>query len=309
MYQRSRLLDDDGWPPPTRSCCSYLDNSVSTLRGRGRFNLTHCMDMSTPTETNDHAGAHNGPCAHIPLPAAMKSLPRDARGYPVPVTVPWVAGRPQFASVATARKLIVGKLHLCGICGNEMGPGEPYYSTWDADNAVVYEAALAAGVVVSGQASPEPGGHRECILYAAMACPHLSSNNALRRPASSALQHVEKGEMRGDEASVCASDGYYLRLVDGDVLFELGALRAWHRYAEGFELLGLLEQAIDEAPLRGRGDAIIDLTDRSLDEAAIEDYAIALVRPSPVKSAKHPRNEPCPCASGLKYKHCHGRNR
>ena len=261
--------------------------------------------MNRPIDTNDHYAPRTGPCAHIPLPLAMKNLQQDARGYPVPVTVPWVAGRPQFASVATTRRLIVGKLRLCGICGNALQPGESYYSTWDADNAMFYETSLAAGRKVSGQVSPEPGGHRECILYAAMACPHLSTNNTRLRSAFTGLQHVSKGATRGAEALVCGSDGYNLRLGDGGVWFELGTLQELHRYAEGHELLGLLEQAVAEAPPRWRSDEIIDLADRSFDEDTIEDYALALVRSGPVKQA---RNAPCSCASGLKYKHCHGRS-
>lgn len=263
--------------------------------------------MNEPLATNNHAAPHNGPCAHIPLPPAMKNLQQDARGYPVPVTVPWIDGRPKFASVSTSRKLIVGKFHLCGICGNTMEPGEPYYFTWDADNAGFYEAAIAAGVAVRGQMSQEPGGHRECILYSAMACPHLSSNSARRITASNGLQHVDKGEMRGAEGLVCASDGCDFVIKNGATLFVLGALQKLHRYTEGRELSELLNQAIAEAPLRWRRDEVIDLTDRSIDEETINEYALALVRPRPAKSTKQPRNAPCTCASGLKYKQCHGR--
>ena len=38
-----------------------------------------------------------------------------------------------------------------------------------------------------------------------------------------------------------------------------------------------------------------------------EDLASSKVAPAAVPTGKVPRNAPCPCGSGKKYKHCHGK--
>jgi preprotein translocase subunit SecA len=41
-------------------------------------------------------------------------------------------------------------------------------------------------------------------------------------------------------------------------------------------------------------------------EGAAEGVAVATQRPAHVGGPKIGRNDPCPCGSGKKYKHCHG---
>lgn len=265
--------------------------------------------MTSPTNTPDTETNHAGPCAHIPMPVAVAALPRDRRGYPAPVTVPWAGGKPLFSSVSVARQLIIGKLRLCGICGNALEDGEPYYSVGDADKADLYEALLGSPAHVMGNISQEPGGHRECIIYAAIACPYLTSDGDRRTGANSAFQNVEKGERRGPEAAVYAYDGYDLHVDSRGVLFCHGALVEMHRYREGIELAETLTTAIEQAPQRKRPEGVLDLSSRLVDEKTIEAEAIRLLNPArvPASSQKHPRNAPCHCGSAVKFKHCHGR--
>jgi preprotein translocase subunit SecA len=61
----------------------------------------------------------------------------------------------------------------------------------------------------------------------------------------------------------------------------------------GFEDAG---QGLDEAALAGNGDV-------ALAEAATKKKIQPVVR----HTQKVGRNDPCPCGSGKKYKHCHGK--
>ena len=59
------------------------------------------------------------------------------------------------------------------------------------------------------------------------------------------------------------------------------------------------------------GDDLDDLDDEDLELALTRSSARGAQsqagRPAPAPQAKIGRNEPCPCGSGKKYKHCHGR--
>jgi preprotein translocase subunit SecA len=61
------------------------------------------------------------------------------------------------------------------------------------------------------------------------------------------------------------------------------------------------EPAQSRAPQRGDGRAPSGLPLRSGAGTAVMD------RDEPASWGKVPRNAPCPCGSGKKYKHCHGK--
>ena len=72
-------------------------------------------------------------------------------------------------------------------------------------------------------------------------------------------------------------------------------------------------QAVEEAPAGQQraatstpttSEALGDTTRRRRDDTAV---AVRLRRRSCAPASKVGRNDPCPCGSGKKYKHCHGR--
>jgi hypothetical protein len=116
-----------------------------------------------------------------PVPPAIAALPYDPRGFPIPAITPRDAeGRPMFAITGTARTLICAVERRCSICGTPMAAG-PVYRVIAAGETEALAAAQAAGRTATNKApSPEPPGHRDCMLFAAFTCPFLARPNARR---------------------------------------------------------------------------------------------------------------------------------
>jgi hypothetical protein len=134
-----------------------------------------------------------------PVPPAIAALPRDPRGYPIPAITPRDAeGRPAFAITGTARTLICAVERRCSICGTPMPPG-PVYRVIAAAETEALTAAQAAGRTAANKApSPEPPGHRDCMLFAAFTCPFLARPNARRGQDAHVLgESLTRGTPRG----------------------------------------------------------------------------------------------------------------
>lgn len=112
-----------------------------------------------------------------PLPARMKQLPVDERGYPVPYFVAWIDGKPDHR-VADAKKVVTAhRLCLCHVCGQRLG---------------AYKAFVVGPMCGINRISSDPPSHRECAEWAAVACPFLSRPRAKRRTATlpEGVQHA-----------------------------------------------------------------------------------------------------------------------
>jgi hypothetical protein len=101
-----------------------------------------------------------------PLPPAMRLLPLDPRGYPIPWFVAYIDGKPDFR-VMDPDKLEKAYQHgFCWICG---GP-------------LMARKCFVLGPMCTIQAvSEEPPSHLDCALYAVRACPFIVLPNAKRR--------------------------------------------------------------------------------------------------------------------------------
>lgn len=244
------------------------------------------------------------------MPTSIQHLPLDPRGYPVPVTVPWASGRPKFASMSSARTLLIARHGLCGICGLALGAGEPYWRNSDADDADIFEAVLEAGTDVVGIRSPEAGGHRECVLFAAMTCPFLSQDASRRTEATDGSGATRpKGERRGREGLVTAHQGWEFEASASFIGFHLGKLLQMSRYERGEELVEELKVAMAEAPERVERPGAPRLWTMT-NESAVEALAVAAIGDGGGTRSVGPkagRNDRCPCGSGRKFKICHGR--
>lgn len=134
-----------------------------------------------------------------PVPPAIAALPHDPRGYPIPAITPRDdEGHPRFAITGTARTLICAIERRCSICGTPMPPG-PVYRVIAAAETEALAAAQAAGRTANNKApSPEPPGHRTCMLYAAFTCPFLARPNARRGQDATVLgAALTRGTPRG----------------------------------------------------------------------------------------------------------------
>lgn len=116
-----------------------------------------------------------------PVPPAIAALPHDPRGYPIPAITPRDPdGNPTFAITGAARTLICAIERRCSICGTPMPPGPVYRVIAAAETEALAAARAAGGNAANKAPSPEPPGHRECMLFAAFTCPFLARPNARR---------------------------------------------------------------------------------------------------------------------------------
>ena len=199
-----------------------------------------------------------------PVPPAIAALPRDPRGYPIPAITPRDAeGRPTFAITGTARTLVCAVERRCSICGTPMAPG-PVYRVIAAAETEALAAAQAAGRTVTNKApSPEPPGHRECMLFAAFTCPFLARPNARRGQDAHVFgESLTRGTARGsatDDTSgtqiggaVAGFADYEFRYVPGEqvaFLFTgLTELRPHHLGADQIPELTATLAALAEPP-------------------------------------------------------------
>lgn len=99
----------------------------------------------------------------VPLPKRMQTLPKDARGFPIPHIVAYDShGKPQFAVNDRHTALMALRDGLCGICGQPL----PKYDIWMVGGP--RSAFDPRGCYIDG---PLHGG---CARYALQVCPYLA---------------------------------------------------------------------------------------------------------------------------------------
>lgn len=103
-----------------------------------------------------------------PAPERIRRLPIDRRGYPVPWFVSWVDGEPDHRVMDSGKIGPALRDRRCWVCGDVLGK-------WSA-----YVIGPMCSVTLT---SGEPPSHRDCAVWAAQACPHLSRPHARRRDA------------------------------------------------------------------------------------------------------------------------------
>lgn len=210
----------------------------------------------------------------VPFPAAVAARPRDGRGYPVPAITPWIDGVPAFAELNSFRTLICLSERRCTVCGTEL-PRRPVYRVVDGEAADLIEAVLDAGKSYVNVAPASEGpGHRACMLYSAMVCPHLSSSGARRTAeATSGGQTLPKGDPRGPSAAVVGYDGYHWKVGERSLEIFFGQPVEVLRYAEGDDLAGELraEIAREQPPAQPCPPYLLD------DDAAAKQAARAII--------------------------------
>lgn len=100
------------------------------------------------------------------VPARIASLPRDARGFPVPRFVEYIDGVPDFRVVNPAHLAACIRRDLCWICGGMLGG---------------FKAFVVGPISCVSRVTSEPPSHKDCAVFAARNCPHLATPAAKRR--------------------------------------------------------------------------------------------------------------------------------
>lgn len=178
----------------------------------------------------------------VPMPRALAARPRDARGYPIPAITPWSGGQPHFAEQSSIRTLICLMERRCAVCGTAMARG-PVWRMVDGDTAEAVALSLETGKpLIQAAAAAEGPGHRACMIYSAMVCPHLTSPHARRsRETTLALTELPKGLPRGQSAGIAAFDSYRFQLTALGVEIYFGQPVELVTYEQGEQLRAELE--------------------------------------------------------------------
>jgi hypothetical protein len=101
-----------------------------------------------------------------PLPERMQGLPLDERGYPIPWFVATMEDGKRDFRVADGRKLQLSLFdRRCWVCGEKMGQ---------------FVTFVIGPMCAVNRTTAEPGCHRECAIFSAIACPFLTLPKAKR---------------------------------------------------------------------------------------------------------------------------------
>lgn len=104
----------------------------------------------------------------LPMPASIRALPIDDRGYPVPFFVAYVNGVPDHRVADPEKRRRCINEALCWICGRRLGS---------------YLAFVIGPMCAVNRISADPPMHRDCADYSIKACPFLTRPHMVRREA------------------------------------------------------------------------------------------------------------------------------
>jgi hypothetical protein len=107
-------------------------------------------------------------------PPRIARLPRNKAGYPVPWFVAVIDGVPDFRVIGHGKMNGAVTFRCCWICGGSLinrtlGPAATQY------------AYVVGPMCAVNRTSAEPPAHRDCAIYAATACPFLTTPGMRRR--------------------------------------------------------------------------------------------------------------------------------
>lgn len=100
------------------------------------------------------------------MPAKMRALPVDDRGYPVPWFVDWIDGKPEFRAMDPRKFVRAIRESLCWVCGGKLG---------------ISKCFVAGPMCGVNRTSSEPPCHPECARWSAQNCPFLANPRMVRR--------------------------------------------------------------------------------------------------------------------------------
>lgn len=157
-----------------------------------------------------------------PMPARLKKLRVDYRGYPIPWFVAYIDGKPDFRVMDGAKLSQAVKFKRCWVCGDPLGRRFTF--------AIGPMCAITRTI-------GEPPSHHDCVEWSARACPFLTLPKARRRPVDLTP------EMSSSPTGIPRNPGVVLlwttdayRVITGqggEPLFRIGAPSKLEYFAEG----------------------------------------------------------------------------
>lgn len=109
---------------------------------------------------------NTNPARFADMPARIKALPVDHRGFPVPWFVAWIDGKPDHRVIDSAKLSPAIRQRRCWICGQPLG---------------AYLTFPIGPMCAITRTTSEPPSHRDCAEFSARACPFLSIPAKARR--------------------------------------------------------------------------------------------------------------------------------
>jgi hypothetical protein len=100
------------------------------------------------------------------IPERIAQLPLDDAGRPVPWFVAWVEGKPDFRIVGPGKREEAYAKRKCWVCGQQLGR---------------YLVFVIGPMCALNRISSEPPSHKDCAIFAARACPFLTTPRMHRR--------------------------------------------------------------------------------------------------------------------------------
>lgn len=161
------------------------------------------------------------------LPAHMRGLATDKRGFPVPWFVPWIDGQPVFPAMDPEKRNRAARQRLCWVCGGPLRRVSVF---------------VIGPMCIVNRISSEPPSHPACARFSARHCPFLS-NPRMGRVGTEYKGHEltrdTAGFMIERNPGVTALwqtlDKRLVRLPDGkgDWLFSIGSLHYLEWFCQG----------------------------------------------------------------------------
>lgn len=156
------------------------------------------------------------------LPERMRSLPIDERGYPVPYFVAWVDGKPDHRVMDGEKLPRAVREDLCWMCGQKLGS---------------FKSFCIGPMCAITRTISEPPSHRDCLRFAARACPWMTRPHAKRREAGlpGDIKESAGDGIKRNPGAVCIWTTRTFRpfRVNNGVLFRIGDPDSTEWYAEG----------------------------------------------------------------------------
>lgn len=158
-----------------------------------------------------------------PLPPAMKNLPLDKRGFPVPWFASWpIAKRDvDFQVIEPGRIVTAMRFNVCWVSGEEMDP--------------VFAFVIGPMCAIN-RISAEPPSRIEVAEWSVKGCPLLSNPAMRRAPRSDVIDAPGIMERRNPGVSlIWVCDHFSPVRVDGGYLFQVPDpmwVSWWHRGRE-----------------------------------------------------------------------------
>jgi hypothetical protein len=165
---------------------------------------------------------YNAAMLKLEMPARMRRLPIDERGYPVPAFVAIIDGKPDFRVVKPGYVTDCIRSNRCWLCGEQLGK---------------YKAFVIGPMCAVNRVSSEPPSHLDCARFACVACPFLTQPKRPRNPHGLPEEATAAAGLaipRNPGVTLLwVTNSYRVFKAPGGILLRIGPQSALEWYAHG----------------------------------------------------------------------------